>query len=91
MADSTKHGKTGKGHRQNLKLMTTGLTKRFRENQPRIRITIEGEREDVEKVIWNMGNTPAEAAGIVVKGENKWITLIQNASKKGRFGPTMNL
>ena len=26
------------------------------------------------------GKTPAEAAGIDVKGENKWITLIQNAS-----------
>ena len=26
------------------------------------------------------GKTPAEAAGIEVKGENKWITLIQNAS-----------
>ncbi len=24
---------------------------------------------------------PAEAAGIKVEGENKWITLIQNASK----------
>ena len=27
------------------------------------------------------GKTPAEAAGIQVKGENKWITLIQNADK----------
>jgi hypothetical protein len=26
------------------------------------------------------GKTPTEAAGIVVKGENKWLTLIQNAS-----------
>ena len=26
------------------------------------------------------GKTPSEAAGISVKGENKWITLIQNAS-----------
>jgi hypothetical protein len=26
--------------------------------------------------------TPAEAAGIEVKGENKWMTLIQNASRK---------
>jgi transposase-like protein len=26
--------------------------------------------------------TPAEAAGIEVKGDNKWITIIQNASKK---------
>jgi hypothetical protein len=24
--------------------------------------------------------TPAEAAGIIVEGENPWITLIQNAS-----------
>jgi hypothetical protein len=27
------------------------------------------------------GLTPAEVAGIKVKGKNKWITLIQNASK----------
>ena len=27
------------------------------------------------------GNTPAEASGIKIDGENKWITLIQNASK----------
>jgi len=26
------------------------------------------------------GRTPSEAAGISVQGENKWITLIQNAS-----------
>lgn len=26
------------------------------------------------------GKTPAEACGIHVEGENKWITLIQNAS-----------
>ena len=25
--------------------------------------------------------TPSEKAGIIVKGDNKWITLIQNASK----------
>jgi hypothetical protein len=27
------------------------------------------------------GRTPAEAAGIQVKGENKWLTMIQIASK----------
>ena len=27
------------------------------------------------------GKTPSEAAGIEVHGENKWITLIQNASR----------
>ena len=27
------------------------------------------------------GKTPAEAAGITVEGENKWLTLIQNAKK----------
>ena len=27
------------------------------------------------------GKTPSEACGIEVKGENKWLTLIQNASK----------
>jgi transposase-like protein len=28
------------------------------------------------------GSTPAEAAGIKVEGQNKWLTLIQNASRK---------
>jgi transposase InsO family protein len=28
------------------------------------------------------GKTPAEACGIEVKGDNKWMTLIQNAIKK---------
>ncbi len=28
------------------------------------------------------GKTPSEACGIEVKGDNKWITLIQNASQK---------
>jgi putative transposase len=28
------------------------------------------------------GKTPAEVCGIKVKGENKWMTLIQNASKR---------
>lgn len=27
------------------------------------------------------GKTPAEKRGIEIKGDNKWITLIQNASK----------
>jgi hypothetical protein len=28
------------------------------------------------------GRTPSEAAGIRVEEENKWLTLIQNASRK---------
>jgi hypothetical protein len=28
------------------------------------------------------GKTPAEVAGIKIEGENKWLTLIQNASAK---------
>lgn len=32
------------------------------------------------------GKTPAEVAGIKVKGENKWVALIQNASHH----PTVN-
>jgi hypothetical protein len=28
------------------------------------------------------GKTPAESCGIKIEGDNKWITLIQNASKK---------
>jgi hypothetical protein len=27
------------------------------------------------------GKTPAEKAGITIKGKDKWITIIQNASK----------
>ena len=33
------------------------------------------------------GKTPAEAAGIVVEGENPWITVIQNASKSTDLQP----
>ena len=36
------------------------------------------------------GKTPAQACGIDVKGDNKWITLIQNAKKiqcRGGFHP----
>jgi hypothetical protein len=28
------------------------------------------------------GKTPSEKAGITVKGQDKWMTLIQNASKR---------
>jgi len=28
------------------------------------------------------GKTPADLAGITVKGNDKWLTLIQNASRK---------
>jgi len=28
------------------------------------------------------GKTPAEVAGIKVEGDNKWLTIIQNASKR---------
>lgn len=28
------------------------------------------------------GDTPAERVGIKVEGENKWLTLIQNAKKE---------
>jgi hypothetical protein len=31
------------------------------------------------------GKTPATAAGIEIQGENKWLTLIQNASKNERL------
>ena len=27
------------------------------------------------------GKTPSEMAGITIEGSNKWVTLIQNASK----------
>jgi hypothetical protein len=30
------------------------------------------------------GITPAEIAGIKIEGENKWITLIQNASSQAK-------
>jgi hypothetical protein len=32
------------------------------------------------------GATPAERAGIRIEGENKWLTIIQNAS----HAPTLN-
>jgi transposase-like protein len=36
------------------------------------------------------GKTPADKAGIEVKGENKWLTLMQNASNKSSFIKTRN-
>ena len=30
------------------------------------------------------GQTPAEKCGIKIEGDNKWITLIQNASKTSK-------
>ncbi len=30
------------------------------------------------------GKTPSEQAGIKIEGENKWLTLIQNVSKKNQ-------
>jgi hypothetical protein len=41
-------------------------------------LTVEGE---VDNPALN-GKTPAEACGIKIEGENKWKTLIQNASKR---------
>ncbi len=37
------------------------------------------------------GKTPSEVAGIKVEGENKWVTLIQNASKKQSCDIFINL
>jgi putative transposase len=34
--------------------------------------------------------TPAELAGIKVQGENKWLTLIQNASQAGKNPENLN-
>lgn len=33
------------------------------------------------------GKTPAEAAGIEMKGENKWLTIIQNAATRRKLTP----
>ena len=33
------------------------------------------------------GKTPSEKCGIIIKGENRWITIIQNASKNIRKIP----
>jgi hypothetical protein len=32
------------------------------------------------------GKTPAEEAGIIIKGQNKWLTIIQNARQVGCHG-----
>ena len=37
------------------------------------------------------GKTPIEACGITIEGKNKWITLIQNASKRAQPKNTMAL
>jgi len=53
-----KHGKSKKGARFNRKMIAKDLTEG--QGRGRVRITIEGEREDVEKVIWNMRKPPRE-------------------------------
>ena len=35
------------------------------------------------------GKTPAEACGIKVEGDNKWLTLIQNASRDRKRTQTL--
>lgn len=37
------------------------------------------------------GKTPAEKCGIIINGENKWITMIQNASKKQLENPRVEM
>jgi putative transposase len=37
------------------------------------------------------GNTPADMAGIKVKGENKWLTLIQNAKQEKMHGDNFRM
>jgi putative transposase len=56
------------------------VTRNLKEQAPTI---IEGYRNYYNLIRPNQaldGKTPAEACGIEVKGENKWVTLIQNAS-----------
>jgi hypothetical protein len=36
------------------------------------------------------GKTPADLAGIEVQGENKWLTLIQNASQPTKVDSAKN-
>jgi len=31
------------------------------------------------------GSTPADEAGVHIKGKDKWLTIIQNASKRGKY------
>jgi len=40
-----------------------------------------GPLDDCLNPLAEKGKTPAEAAGIEIKGENKWLTIIQNAKK----------
>lgn len=38
------------------------------------------------------GKTPADIASITVEGQNKWITLIQNASKNNQaYNPNVHI
>ncbi len=36
------------------------------------------------------GKTPSEACGMKIEGENKWLTLIQNASRKNNDNTSMS-
>jgi hypothetical protein len=54
--------------------------------------TLESATLDGQRIYYNHmrphqglgGKTPAEAAGIGTEGENKWLTLIQNAKARAR-------
>jgi hypothetical protein len=37
------------------------------------------------------GKTPSEVAGIKVEGENKWLTIIQNAKQNEKHDPSSQL
>jgi len=76
----------------NSKLERLNGTVRDREVTKRGMDHIESAQEsmDAERIFYNFfrphqaldGKTPAEASGIIVEGDNKWVTLIKNAKKE---------
>ena len=82
---------TGKGLRHNNKMERMNGEIRDREKTMRgLKIT-DSDIIDGYQIYHNYvrphealdGKTPADACGITIEGKNKWLTLIQNASKKG--------
>jgi hypothetical protein len=75
-------------NRQRLARITSGITSQTlfigTENSMFVSVTAFGNRIVIATTAAEAlnGQTPSEAAGIKVEGENRWITLIQNASKK---------
>jgi len=79
------HSNNNMVERLNGTVRARNKTMRGLDSEPTAQTIIEGMRIYYNFIRPHMalnGKTPSEACGITIEGKNKWITLIQNASKK---------